>query len=227
LLNSQYLYAEALRAALRDTQSWLDLGCGHQLLPAWMGHQSMDLPAGARLTVGIDLDADALRSHNTLRRRIRADVEQLPVAAASFDLVTANMVLEHVRNAELLFYDVSRVLKPGGSFLIHTPNLAGYTTILAKCTPGPWRPKLAALLQGRQESDVYRTFYRANTIHVLRALAAGAQLDVAELQTVASSPQLYKVPLLGALEERLLRLLQRERWARWRPCIIARFVRLR
>ena len=228
MLNSQHLYADALHTALTNVHSWLDLGCGHQFLPEWMSADraaAISLSAARRCTVGVDIDREALRQHPSLRLRIVGDVERLPVVAASFELVTANMVVEHVADPDRFFHEVSRVLKPGGAFLLHTPNAHGYTTRLTRCIPSAWRPRVANLLQGRQERDVYRTYYRANTLDVLQSVAARAGLKVKELKTVPSSAQLYRVPVLRAVEERVLRLLSQESWQRWQPCIIGCFER--
>ena len=225
MLNSQFLYARALRSALDGGAAWLDLGCGHQFLPEWLPCDERRLPIEDCRTIGVDADAEALRRHTGLRFRILGSVERLPLAAASVDLATANMVLEHVERPERLFQEVSRVLRPGGLFLVHTPNARGYTTRLARCVPGPLRPALAGLLQGREAHDVYPTFYRANRLEDLHRLAERTGLRVACLQTVPSSVQLYKVPVVRAMERALLQALERASLAGWRPCIIAEFAK--
>ena len=223
--NSQYAYAARLRNRLMRTGRWLDLGCGHQFLPTWLD-SSQNVAVPERMTVvGIDRDSEAIRAHQQLTLRMVGNIEQLPLAAGSFDLVTANMVVEHVVNPERLFREVSRILTSTGTFLVHTPNLFGYSTVLTRCIPSWCRPTAARLLLGRDERDVYPTFYRSNTVDALVHLARANGLEVARLETVLSSPQLFRVPWVGRLEDRLLRALADDRWARWRPCIIAEFVK--
>jgi SAM-dependent methyltransferase len=222
--NSQAFYADALEAAVARATTWLDLGCGHDFLPDFLPRPPID--PGDRLTVGIDLDREALARHPHLRLRLVANIEQLPIASGTFDLVTANMVIEHVAQPAALFREISRVLAPGGSFLFHTPNTHGYTTMAARLIPSRLRPKMANRLQGRDERDVYPTFYRANSLAALRRLAAGSSLEVAQLDTVTSSAQLYQVRGLGPVEERLISLLARKGWERFRPCILGRFVKV-
>lgn len=222
--NSQAFYADALEAAVAHAATWLDLGCGHGFLPDFLGRPPID--PGDRLTVGIDLDHEALARHPHLRLRLVANIEQLPIATNTFDLVTANMVVEHVAQPEALFREVSRVLKPGGSFLFHTPNRHGYTTMAARLIPSRLRPRMAHRLQNRDERDVYPTFYRANSRAALTRLAAGASLQVARLDTVTSSAQLYQVRGLGPMEERFISLLARPGFERLRPCILGRFVKV-
>lgn len=52
----------------------------------------------------------------------------MPFADASFDCVYALSVLEHLLNGCSWIRDVRRVLRPGGLFVILTPNIATYFT---------------------------------------------------------------------------------------------------
>ncbi len=57
LRNSQYLYEEILQAHVPRGGRWLELGCGHQILPQWMrGSREREalLVRRAQLTVGLD-----------------------------------------------------------------------------------------------------------------------------------------------------------------------------
>ncbi len=223
--NSQYLYIEAVRAAMRGCRRWLDIGCGHQLLQAWMNAEPLAGRDRSCWIVGLDVDRRALARNADVSARVAGDSQRLPIRSGTLDLVTANMVIEHVAEPAALFGEVHRVLRPGGSFLFHTPNALGYTTLLTHLIPPAWRPAMAGRLQGRKEEDVYPTFYRANTTDALSEIAAAQGFRRADIRTVNSSPQLYKVPVAGFLEERLLRALKSERWAERRACIIGRFTK--
>lgn len=52
---------------------------------------------------------------------IRADAQQLPVADASLDLVTALDVLEHLPDHERAAGEIHRVLRPGGTLVAAVP----------------------------------------------------------------------------------------------------------
>lgn len=56
----------------------------------------------------------------------RLDIEQeaLPYADGTFDVVVANQVLEHTKEVFWIVAEASRVLRPGGLFLVGVPNLA-------------------------------------------------------------------------------------------------------
>lgn len=47
----------------------------------------------------------------------------LPFADATFDIILASEVVEHLAQAEIFLQDARRVLKPGGVLLLTTPNL--------------------------------------------------------------------------------------------------------
>lgn len=49
--------------------------------------------------------------------------DNLPFEDASFDLVTCTEVIEHIENYHHLVREAYRVLKPGGHFIVSTPNI--------------------------------------------------------------------------------------------------------
>jgi len=100
----------------------LDLGCAGGFMA-----EALDA-RGARVT-GIDPAAEAVaaaRAHAEAQgRAIAYDVgvgEDLPYADAAFDAVVCVDVLEHVRDLGQVLAEVSRVLRPGGLFLLDTIN---------------------------------------------------------------------------------------------------------
>ncbi len=106
---------------LREARRILDLGCGNgrtmRILRPY-------LPPYAVLS-GIDSDrrevdkAEALGLYEDLTC---ADIEMLPYETASFDVVIANSVLEHIGPVRTVLGEVARVLKPGGSFIVTVPG---------------------------------------------------------------------------------------------------------
>jgi ubiquinone/menaquinone biosynthesis C-methylase UbiE len=221
LRNSQHLYAERVRALSARAERWLDIGCGHDVVPPW----AAGALGGARPHAGVDPDNAALAANRHIRWKAVAFGDQLPFAAGSFDLVTANMVLEHVDDPGRLFREAARVLRPGGTFLVHTPNVRGYTTALARLVPEPLKAIVARLLHGRQAEDVYPTRYRANSGAALSQLGTDAGFAAASVDHVLTSPQLVRVPPLLVAELLVIRALSAEGLRRFRPCIIAVFRR--
>jgi SAM-dependent methyltransferase len=223
LENSQYAYSRRLRFELGRSSRWLDVGCGHDALPDWLISHEPRIDLGGKLAVGIDAERRPALPHNLLTCRVQGNAELLPFRDDTFELVTANMVLEHVRNPLSLFREVGRVLRPQGRFLIHTPNARGYTTRLTRMLPAGLRRHLAWLLHGRRAEDIYPTHYRANAHSDLVRLAAQSGLQVDSIDFVQTSPQLIAVPPLMLAEMLLMRLLAADAFSSFRACIIACF----
>jgi ubiquinone/menaquinone biosynthesis C-methylase UbiE len=218
---SQYLYQEVLERAVQPTTAWLDVGCGHQILPAWRFEQEQALIARVQQVVGLDPHLPSLRGHRSIRHLVNADVAQLPFQGNSFDLITANMVVEHLAEPEIQFREVARTLRSGGCFIFHTPNKSGYLTVLARMLPEWLKPRLVYLLQGRKPEDVFPTHYRANSEEQIRALAASCGLRVKEIRMLVSSANLAMIFPLFIFELSWIRLLMTKRMRRYRPYLIA------
>ena len=225
LRNSQYDYAETLGEALKGNGRWLDVGCGPSVLPTWMARSHRQLEMREWVAVGIDLDQQAIRRNSDVRWRVIGDIESLPFGDESFSLVTANMVVEHVEDPTALFEELKRVVQPQGRIIIHTPNARGYTTRLTRLVPQALLVPLARLLLNRRATDVYRTYYRANSLAALSALAARVGLAIETFRYVDASPQFIRVPPLMTLELGLIRALRHPSLAPGRACILASFRR--
>jgi SAM-dependent methyltransferase len=219
--NSHYAYAERLRLALKGSGRWLDIGCGHDFLPPWMAPHDRVIDIDRWTVAGIDMDGSAIARHPRLRHRVIGNAERLPFAADSFNLITANMVVEHVAEPSRLFAEISRVLAPGGRVLLHTPNVHGYTTTLTRLLPEQALAPLAGVLLGRKAEDVYPTYYRANSSDEVHVLAERHGLAVDACELINSSPQTVRVPPLMVMELLLMRSMRLPHIARFRACLLA------
>ena len=164
---NQEVYATWLQSQVNETTRWLDAGCGRRLLPPDFEVLERELMNGARLAIGVDLNVDSLRRHKTLSRRMCASLEGLPFPDNSFDLVTCNMVVEHLPDPSRTFREFGRVLRPGGVLLIHTPNVWNYAVCLArvlkKIVPARILVRMISWSEERHDADIFPTFYRANS----------------------------------------------------------------
>jgi ubiquinone/menaquinone biosynthesis C-methylase UbiE len=176
---NQEIWGESIREHLTPTTRWLDAGCGWRLLGKDLEALENELVGRARLVVGVDLDFLHLRKHINIFRRIHASLASLPFPDASFDLVTCNMVLEHLREPLPMFQEISRVLAPGGTFLVHTPNIQNYL-IFANIIAKKLLPRsiiLKLVHDARAKDDIFPTYYRANSARTLRELGESANLQ--------------------------------------------------
>ena len=119
------LVADAVRAALPRGGRMLDVGCGSALV----ADRVVDLDG---LYVGTDLGGHQVSygASKHMRRETgelrcgfaRSTAEQLPFADATFDVVVMSEVIEHLLQPELAVWEIARVLKPGGTFVMTTNN---------------------------------------------------------------------------------------------------------
>jgi len=133
------------------------------------------------------------------------------------------MVMEHLQKPQAFFREAWRILKPGGLLLIHTPNKNSYNTLVARIIPQKIKTKIASILQGRKEEEVYPAYYRANTVRRLTALAQAAKLQPQTIRMLVSSAETAVIPPLMILELLFIRLLMTKPMRAWRPNILAAF----
>jgi ubiquinone/menaquinone biosynthesis C-methylase UbiE len=197
----QNRYARGLAEVVRPGCRWLDLGAGTSLHGGWIGPKAEDLAGRAELLVGCDMVETHLVQNRLLGGATVADATHLPFSDDSFDVVTANMVLEHLENPGRVFTEIARVLSPGGHFVFVTPNLHSPVVWAASIVmSGSLRKRLAHFVERRDEEHIFRTFYRANSRPAIQKLSDGAALRVEEIDTFNSYPFVRRLWPLIALE---------------------------
>lgn len=160
----------------------LDIGCGR-------GDYTIVLAEGFDEVDAIDVEPErlALLADSApvgVRTHFMSGMDTT-FADATFDMVTAIEVLEHVRDPTALFAEVSRILVPGGAFLLTTPNrlwpfeqhgvTVGRRHFSGLAMPGvTWIPALH-----RRVSDA-----DAFTLSRIRRYASHAGLDVIGFRTM-------------------------------------------
>ncbi len=88
----------------------LDVACGTGYGTALLG------------ATGVDLAPEALRhARRYTGRLLAADALRLPFGAV-FDTVVSFETIEHVRDSARFVAECARVLRPGGTFIVSTPN---------------------------------------------------------------------------------------------------------
>lgn len=188
----QNRYARELETA--HPRRWLDLGAGRRLHGGWLTGSQQELAARPQLLVGCDLEAASMAANVLVDAAVVADGRHLPFPSASFDLVTANMVLEHLEEPGAVFAEVARVLAGGGRFIFVTPNRRHPAVWLAALAVSRSRRKaLAQQVEGRAEQTIFPTHYRANSVADIAELAGTAGLRVDALEVFSSYP-LFRNP---------------------------------
>jgi SAM-dependent methyltransferase len=101
----------------------LDVGCGDGAALAAAATQNPQ-----HQFAGIDWSADALRQARARGLTVvRGIIEtRLPVADGAADVVIMSELIEHLVDPDGALEEVRRVLRPGGTLLLSTPNLAAW-----------------------------------------------------------------------------------------------------
>lgn len=221
LTSSQIHYRDKLFSVLPcGSFGWLDLGCGHQVFGDWMTADQEQLVRRTRLAVGIDLDFPALKAHRGLRARIYGDLTHIPLKDQTFDVITANMVVEHLDQPAAVFGQVHRLLKPGGLFVFHTTNARNPFLSAAAKIPQGLKNRIVYLLEHRKPEDVFPTHYLANQPGDIAALAEATGFECCGLDLVSSSAFTQMLGPLVVFELALIRLMRRKRFQHLRTNII-------
>lgn len=155
------------RAILRhvDTDhTVLDVGCGRGApnLVRLKGH--------AKTLIGIDLVEFEIADPELLL--ISGDVcDMSAITSGSVDLAYSRSVMEHVEDTMAACAEINRVLKPGGKYMVLTPNAWDYVSMIARVIPNRFHARMVRITSGRQETDVFPTLYNANTFRQLKKIA--------------------------------------------------------
>ncbi len=90
----------------------LDIGCGSSRIV-------QTLPD----VVGVDLALPKLRwLRSPGRQLVQADMNHLPFTDGAFDAVLSSEVIEHIPRDQVRLEELMRVLRPGGTLILGTPD---------------------------------------------------------------------------------------------------------
>lgn len=117
--NEDFLALIAARTGLATATRILDCGSGQ-------GHWTRTiarLSPGAEV-IGIEREAEWV-AHSSATAHVsyrQGDVNALPFEDASFDVVTCQTLLIHLKDPQAVVHEMIRVLRPGGRLLLIEPN---------------------------------------------------------------------------------------------------------
>lgn len=222
--HEQHAYIRIVGENVRPGMAWLDAGCGHQLVPEWMsGAEAIEkqLISQAALVVGCDIDRQSLVKPAKFRR-IASGLVDLAFATGTFDIVTCNMVVEHLEDPGSVFRELFRVLRPNGIAILHTPNIYHWANTISRMTPYRFHKWAMTKFFGQPDPDVFPTLYRCNTARSMRKSLLGAGFADVQIRTLAGQPRLVGFGPLLYLECFLFRLARKFPALHETLCAIAR-----
>jgi SAM-dependent methyltransferase len=194
------LFRDRIAARLTPDMTILDLGAGAGIVEA------MNFKGMAARVCGIDLDP-RVAANPMLDEGLVTDGVNIPYPDATFDLVFADNVFEHLADPAGIMREIGRVLRPGGYILFKTPNRTHYMPLIASVTPH-WFHQLVNRIRGRAEVDTFPTLYRANTPAQVRVLAKETGFTDVSVALVEGRPEYLRMSaptyLAGLLYERIV-----------------------
>ena len=196
---------EAILERLPEGGVFLDAGCGGRLLLARQVRER------CRLAIGVDLEPPPPGEPGL--RSLVSDLAALGLRSGLVDVAAMRSVSEHLPDPGAALREIGRVLKPGGSAVILSPNKWYYASVAGRLVPERAASSILRLIYGRSVYDNFPTYYRANTRRAVARLAAKAGLGVERIEICEHPPDYLKLSpflfRLGVLYDRIT--------ARWRP----------
>ena len=198
-----HIFRNEIIKALKSDYHLLDLGAGAGRVA------QMNFRGLVARVCGIDPDP-RVGANPYLDEGKVAVGEDIPYPDTNFDIVFADNVLEHLQNPSLVFQEVARILKPGGLFLVKTPNKLHYMPLMARLTPYKFHT-FVNRMRGRDSSDTFPTVYKVNSPSEINYYAACAGLCVRQILSFEGRPEYLRFTalayLLGWLYERCVNVV--------------------
>ncbi len=205
---------DAVIRSVRQCEGWpqlrvLDLSCGD-------GHVLEALARDGARVEGTHYRTDdyIFKSPAAIVKQVKihqgVDLSRtLPFADASYDVVLATEVMEHLPNHAVFCAEAARIVRPGGWFICSTPNVHRLQSRVQFMLTGQHELRSARLGWDIPASDLYTTHYNPVYFPVLHTLLHFGGMHVQRLvfttckrRAVLYAPLYPLVALAAALETR-------------------------
>jgi methionine biosynthesis protein MetW len=169
LSRNRYRFASTLLPELSPGATLVDVGGGAGefcLIARERGYTTTLIDGNSR-----SVENERQRGFNAKQSDLTEGLANVP--DESFDVVVSLEVIEHIVTAEQLLGEMARVLKPGGTMVLSTPNF------------GFLKDRLAYLCGGdaKEEGYHFRFYTRKKLVRMVRA----AGLEVERTNSIASA----------------------------------------
>jgi SAM-dependent methyltransferase len=152
------LYDDCLLPLVKSDIRLLDAGCGKKGIMNKYKRKTA-------LTVGVDIELNALKCNIAIDYKIVSKVENLPFKNGTFDVIISQWVVEHLPNPRLAFKEFNRVLKEKGSLILVTNSIYNPLMMFNAIMPQGIRDRIKKrLLPLEIKEDTFPTYYRCNSL---------------------------------------------------------------
>lgn len=173
----------------------LEVGCGTGLIMERLA------PMASSVT-GVDLSPGMLEKARARGLSVHeADATSLPFENGQFDTVVSFKVLAHIERIREALAEAARVTRPGGHLVLEFYNRHSIRTLVKHLKPAH------AVAEAVNDEQVYTRF--DSLTDIVGYLPDGVEIIHATgIRTLAPSYHFWNAPLLGAITERIERLVQ-------------------
>jgi SAM-dependent methyltransferase len=131
-----------------------------------------------REVIGADVDPVVATNPSLDRALVLDPAGTIPLSDECVHLIVSDFTFEHIRDPSHTAGELNRILITGGWICARTPNKYGYIALASQLLPEFLRMHVLRLVQPRrEEQDVFRTFYRLNTVRALRRYFSPAEYE--------------------------------------------------
>lgn len=164
---NEHIARYCFAARLAKNKRVLDIACG-------LGYGSAELAKVAASVQAIDISPEAIeeaRAHYAAPniQFTTAAAQSLPFPDASFDLIVAFEVIEHLEDWSSLLAETRRLMAPGGQLIISTPNKIFYAETRRLAGPNPFHVHEFEFVEFR---DALKQHFSAVTMFLQNHVAA-------------------------------------------------------
>ncbi len=164
-------YKEQIFNSLADGATVVDVGGGRKWQFQNQRHNFKNLKV-----IAVDISAEELSYNHDADEKIvfaMGTDARLPIDDCSVDVVTSQMVLEHIQDNDKTVREISRILKPGGKFISLMPNKFALFSIINQMLPHALARKIVnTFVSGPSDKEIhgFKAYYNKTYYPAFRKL---------------------------------------------------------
>jgi SAM-dependent methyltransferase len=181
-IDSTIQFYTRINALLNSNLMLLDFGAGRGI-----SHLEDTVPyrrelrnfrGKVREVIGADVDPVVATNPSLDRAVVLDPAGTIPLSDECVHVIVSDFTFEHISDPSRTARELNRILIPGGWICARTPNKYGYIAVASQLIPEVLRMHILRLVQPRrEEQDVFKTFYRLNTLHALKRYFSPADYE--------------------------------------------------